>query len=1092
MDGVTTLPLKTDFHVCGVCGIRFPLVEEYLAHKESGCKVLSTLGMLNAQTVQNKPAARPNNYCDICKKELCNENYKKIHMKKVHGEDRAGKVFRPTAQSSDPTINMRNMVVTKFMASLSSDFNLDLDRLIENAKMGDKLDLENAVNTFLKTYKVKVTRKKGRHGRKSPYLHPGTRTVYWNFLRNWIREYSDGLVELVSNPNSHNTTNSLQNTLSDGYQEYPWVQNPEVTQSGKQEDVEQYVDVESDHIPEVFKPEFPAKCQHCHNSTDVYLTEASLEAHCQVSHPYQCPACPIMISTQEKMKSHFMIKHPDIEVHLCNQCTVVFLSFHDRAGHDCKNFLLQGAATLLEELLLKVKAWSPSLCPFCPTSQTLFQTPQSYESHCLASHPGQCPICPKSFRYLGNKRNHFRTDHSNLNPNYCHSCPAVYLNWELLPNEHKCASTPMVLQSDDPPWWDGCLYTCNKCGEGFPESSDMRTHIYYEHLSQTKRKALLRHESKRIRKGITEHKYGNVNVDYKNLKTTYWKCRLCAMKGRGKAIILRKRSVITAHLRTGHKNMSIQEYEKKLLNMRASSIGCFTPANQVSNLRFQTFKPAAAFDMENSPIDVEDMTTDMWKCELCQLEFDNQSEHVSQQHGISLAEYFHLAKEDTETEELGSDVKENMTEKTAEAKPWWDGCIYKCNHCGVTLPDSFEIQKHIYYTHHIYKHGKNQMAKIHRDFEAFKITYWHCKLCALNKKGHAGKGIVQRSHATIKAHLRSQHDLSSVEEYEAKVRDPAALRAELEKAPSPKPEPRRSQRQNQKSTENFKEVATGTTTCKICKKEGIKRLEKHLSENHNITSLEEYEEVAMYVPKSATPEKPTPQPLLNLTASATTAVNQMGVHAMIPTHVLGADVDRVTSLQGTQTNTGPPKVPRNHIYTDFPEEYSSKHVGDVPMNTWKCELCQSDFEDPSDHVSRQHGISLAEYTHLVKEDTEKKAQTYTGASGVSTDLQNLPRDSNNCEICQKGLFINEHYKETHMKTMHGIETNKSLSAANDVIAQKVYSSFVERIDEESNMDSLDNLDVKVEDFIGDPLANMESFIHIKDDNELPQLFLPDN
>ena len=282
--------------------------------------------------------------------------------------------------------------------------------------------------------------------------------------------------------------------------------------------------------------------------------------------------------------------------------------------------------------------------------------------------------------------------------------------------------------------------------------------------------------------------------------------------------------------------------------------------------------------------------------------------------------------------------------------------------------------------------------------------------------------------------------------------------------------------QNQKSTENFRELATGTATCKICKKEGIKRLERHLSESHNITSLEEYEEVAMYVPKSASPEKPTPQPLLNLTASST-MLNQMGVNAMIPTQqVLGAGghwpgVDRVTSLQSTP---------------DLPEEIHSKTVVQgLPM--WKCELCQNVSDSPiSDHVSQQHGMSLGEYIHLVKEESVKMTQT-SRVSKIHI-VTNKPEDNSTCGICRKGLFINEKYKETHMRTMHGVETNKT---ANDTIAHKK-SSLVERIDEDRNMDSLDNLDVKMEDFSGDPLATMESFVHINYDNELPVLFLPDD
>ena len=55
------------------------------------------------------------------------------------------------------------------------------DRLVEKAKMGDKADLERAVNLFIKTYKTEGNANKRK--RKSPYLQPNTRVVYWNFIR---------------------------------------------------------------------------------------------------------------------------------------------------------------------------------------------------------------------------------------------------------------------------------------------------------------------------------------------------------------------------------------------------------------------------------------------------------------------------------------------------------------------------------------------------------------------------------------------------------------------------------------------------------------------------------------------------------------------------------------------------------------------------------------------------------------------------------------------------------------------------------------------------------------------------------------------
>ena len=65
---------------------------------------------------------------------------------------------------------------------------------------------------------------------------------------------------------------------------------------------------------------------------------------------------------------------------------------------------------------------------------------------------------------------------------------------------------------------------------------------------------------------------GNCNIDYANLKVTYWKCELCARhgkkKGCAKSVLFRRRSTIDNHLRTAHQNMSIQEYEETMRNPR--------------------------------------------------------------------------------------------------------------------------------------------------------------------------------------------------------------------------------------------------------------------------------------------------------------------------------------------------------------------------------------------------------------------------------------------------------------------------------------------------------------------------------------------
>ena len=152
---------------------------------------------------------------------------------------------------------------------------------------------------------------------------------------------------------------------------------------------------------------------------------------------------------------------------------------------------------------------------------------------------------------MGNKRNHFRSSHSDAQPYFCPRCPSVYLSSEMALG-HKCSSTPLVIGSGVEPWWDGCLFSCKHCGEGFPEVSDVRTHIYYEHITQKERE------------GLDKPLYGVHKTNYLELKTTYWKCQLCAKHGRkGKRRTLKRRySTITSHLTIDHKKMSIKQYEQ--------------------------------------------------------------------------------------------------------------------------------------------------------------------------------------------------------------------------------------------------------------------------------------------------------------------------------------------------------------------------------------------------------------------------------------------------------------------------------------------------------------------------------------------------
>ena len=124
------------------------------------------------------------------------------------------------------------------------------------------------------------------------------------------------------------------------------------------------------------------------------------------------------LSNQTDMRIHFLVEHPIDEVYFCNNCTDVCTSSEKMKNHCCQNKIQGGVA-----LLFKGKPWSPLQCPFCPSSsEALYQTLLSYENHCLNAHAGQCLICSEAFRYMGNKRNHFRSSHSEVGPYFCSKC----------------------------------------------------------------------------------------------------------------------------------------------------------------------------------------------------------------------------------------------------------------------------------------------------------------------------------------------------------------------------------------------------------------------------------------------------------------------------------------------------------------------------------------------------------------------------------------------------------------------------------------------------------------------------------------------
>ena len=113
----------------------FPLVEEYVEHKKSGCGGFTFPAPLPQHVDKNLEKwgkvgkwIRPkkesevytfNNYCDICKKELCNENYKRIHMKKVHGGGGSFERVGPVKGPKEPPMDQKTKLMQKFKGTFT-------------------------------------------------------------------------------------------------------------------------------------------------------------------------------------------------------------------------------------------------------------------------------------------------------------------------------------------------------------------------------------------------------------------------------------------------------------------------------------------------------------------------------------------------------------------------------------------------------------------------------------------------------------------------------------------------------------------------------------------------------------------------------------------------------------------------------------------------------------------------------------------------------------------------------------------------------------------------------------------------------------
>ena len=679
------------------------------------------------------------------------------------------------------------------------------------------------------------------------------------------------------------------------------------------------------------------------------------------------------------------------------------------------------------------------------------------------------------------------------------------------------------------------MFTCKHCGEGFPETTDVRRHLYYEHITQGERDSL------------QKPLYGSVKIDYLELKATFWSCQICMKYGKKvgkrtgamKSRMARKRSTITSHLNLCHNKMTIEEYELAISSPKEEEIpvkkACIW-ANQFGR-KYAEESPTPKREMQDSsfmkpfkeePRDIPEATI--------------QNEVIDKKPWI-------MSEEESE-----------------DGKPWWDGCSYKCKHCGYEFPDTSEVRAHIWNEHASAIERKNSKTpnacgSINKDYEVHKVTYWHCRLCALDgSKMQPFKGKIYRKHSSITAHLKGQHNLPSIEDYLQKIQGTGTIKEEVGTTTKSK----RSLRQMNKNHQDFHEIATGKRMCLICRKDNLRSLESHILDCHNITSLDEYDEVVLYLPKPSIDEQKLQEPvastgdanglppdpclrkpkvghchicdkeLCNESYLRHHMKNVHGIDATI-THIntasesLGVGID-IASFGSTITITkiededglrqSGPTIPYegpqpSNVIIEEPKKQNTARKN--YCHICKKKLCNERYFQT--HMKKMHGDedgkSSATCTigtlkcKVCKKGQIKSLQTHTCNMRSLEEYEALVKVQfeprlNFCQICEKKL-CNDSYLKVHLDKMHGLRSKAGYSESNinshskDITSPSEESTItITKIREENaDMEVGQEIPGLNSDFPGlnvgnyiDPLENINAIV--KEEIMLPELFLPDN
>ena len=533
----------------------------------------------------------------------------------------------------ETTKKKRELLFEEFNAFLESNEN-SLSFLINEAKIGNSSPLEGAIHRFLKELWVGHI-KRDSQGNIPPseyryMLKQSAIRSYRSTLKNLVYQYTDGKVNLELNK-------LFPGLMGRGFKECPkWVLLGE-TRSGEAQ------------VPQL---QFPTKCPHCPSSQMTYLSESSFEAHCLVSHPFKCSLCSKRSSCPSNMQRHFLRYHPEHRPHICSSCALVFVSPDMLKNHKCQESLLQGAAASLKAMREEGKPWVRSLCSFCPSSKELYETSSLYETHCLETHPYQCPVCPRMYDQPGKIRNHFRSVHNTVKPYLCYKCPLVFLDCEAL-KSHNCTKSlwKRSEKNEERPWWDGCLVKCKHCGDNFPEEVDVQRHIFIEHTSPSQ---LKRHKINDRKEGKGSRR-GTLNKDYEILRTTYWDCELCGDKKKGKTL-KRQYTTIRQHVKNAHNAQSLAEYQA----MVKKSSHATSPKEDVSKevIPDRNLRSFAKGRHKN----FREIANGKWECKICRKYYNDSSRHLSQCHDMTLAEYEHTAGVTTYMNQFAQEVEETVVQ----------------------------------------------------------------------------------------------------------------------------------------------------------------------------------------------------------------------------------------------------------------------------------------------------------------------------------------------------------------------------------------------------------------------------------------------